>query len=342
MLSAREKRADITPQGQQEYVMKTRVTELLGIKYPIIQGGMQWLGLAELASAVSNAGGLGIINAGTQPSADALAEEIRKTKSMTQKPFAVNVSMLPDVEPKGVDAYFKAVVEGGVPVVETSGRIPKDFIPMLKEAGIRLIHKVASVGYAKRAEEAGADIVTIVGFECAGHPGLDDIPTSVLIPRAAEVLSVPLLAGGGIADGRGLAAALAWGAEGVVIGTRFVATNECPIHENFKHWMVQAKETDTMMIQYSIRNPLRSIKNKATQKVLEMEKSGASLEDLMPIIGGANGRRSYKEGDLEGATFPIGQAIGIIHDIKPVKDVIEEIMEGARKTIARLNSLAGA
>lgn len=319
--------------------MKTKVTEILGIEHPIIQGGMQWLGKAELASAVSNAGGLGIINALSQPDLDSLVNEIRKTKSMTDRPFGVNISMLPDVEGDNTRLLFEAVAREGVKVVETSGRSPAEYLPILRNAGVKLIHKVATVRHARKAEEFGADLITIVGFECGGHPGLDDAPTSVLIPKAKDELKTPIIAGGGIADGRGLVAALSWGAEGVVIGTRFVATDECPIHENFKRWVVNAQETDTMMIERSIRNPLRSWRNPAAEKVLEMEKKGATLKELMTVIAGANTKRTYQEGDLESGVFPIGQIIGIIRDIKPVKQVIDEIMSQAKATIQRLNTL---
>lgn len=322
--------------------MKTRITELLGIKYPIIQGGMQWLSRAELAAAVSNAGGLGIITAATQPGKEELIEEIRRTRALTDKPFGVNISMLPEVGPKDkTPGYFEAVIEEKVPVVETSGRSPEAFVPYLKKAGIKIIHKVPAVRFAKKAERVGADAVTIVGFECGGHPGMDDVTTMILAPKAADSVSIPVIAGGGIADARGLVAALALGAEGVVMGTRFVATTECLAHRNIKEWVVNAQETDTLMIQRSIRNAARVMKNAAAEKVLEMEARGASLEELLTVISGQVGRKAVLNGDIQGGTFAIGQCIGLINEIKPIKEVIEEIMSGAEKTFNRLQSLMG-
>lgn len=320
--------------------MKTRVTELLGIKYPIIQGGMQWLSRAEFAAAVSNAGGLGIITAATHPGKKELIEEIRKTRELTDKPFGVNISMLPEVGPKDKTMeYVEAVIEEKVPVVETSGRSPEEFVPYLKKAGIKLLHKVPAVRYAKKAERIGADAVIIVGFECGGHPGMDDVTTMILTPKTVDSVSIPVIAGGGIADARGFVAALAMGAEGVVMGTRFVATTESLAHPKFKEWIVNAQETDTVIIQRSIRNAARVMRNAAAEKVLEMEARGASLEELLTVISGKVGRRALFEGDLEGGTFAIGQCIGLINEIKPVKDVIEEIVRGAEEILSRLQKI---
>lgn len=320
--------------------MKTRITELLGIKYPIIQGGMQWLSRAEFAAAVSNAGGLGLITAATHPGKKELVEEIRKTRELTDKPFGVNISMLPEISSKEKTVeYFEAVIEEKVPVVETSGRSPEEFVPYLKQAGIKLIHKVPAVRFAQKAERVGADAVTIVGFECGGHPGMDDVTTLILTPKASANLSIPVIAGGGIADARGFVAALALGAEGVVMGTRFVATTESLAHPKFKEWIVQAQETDTVIIQRSIRNPARVMRNAAAEKVAEMESRGANLEELLTVISGRVGRRALFEGDLDGGTFAIGQCVGLIHEIKPVKDVIEEIVNGAEEVLARLKRI---
>ncbi|WP_027718191.1 NAD(P)H-dependent flavin oxidoreductase [Desulfovirgula thermocuniculi] len=320
--------------------MKTRVTELLGIKYPIIQGGMQWLSRAEFAAAVSNAGGLGIITAATHPGKKELVEEIRKTRALTDKPFGVNISMLPEVGPgdKTME-YVEAVIEERVPVVETSGRSPEEFVPLLKKAGIKLLHKVPAVRYAKKAERIGADAVIIVGFECGGHPGMDDVTTMILTPKTVDSVSIPVIAGGGIADARGFVAALAMGAEGVVMGTRFVATTESLAHPKFKEWIVKAQETDTVIIQRSIRNAARVMKNAAAAKVLEMEARGASLEELLTVISGRVGRRALFEGDLEGGTFAIGQCVGLINEIKPVREVIEEIVHGAQEILSRLQKI---
>jgi len=320
--------------------MKTRITKLLGIKYPIIQGGMQWLSRAELAAAVSNAGGLGIITAATQPTKQDLVKEIRKTRELTDKPFGVNVSMLPDAGPQDKTlAYFEAVIEERVPVVETSGRSPEQIAPHLRKAGIKLIHKVPAVRFAEKAERVGADAVTIVGFECGGHPGMDDVTTMILTPKAASRLSIPVIAGGGIADSRGLIAALALGAEAVVMGTRFVATTESLAHPNFKAWIVKARETDTVMIQRSIGNGARVMKNAAAARVLKMEERGASLDELLTVISGQVGRQALYDGDTDGGTLPLGQCIGLIGEVKPVQDIIEEIMAGAEDILTKLRQM---
>lgn len=283
---------------------------------------------------------LGIITAATHPTKEALVEEIRKVRALTDKLFGVNISMLPEVGPRDkTAAYFEAVIEEKVPVVETSGRSPEEYVPYLKQAGIKLIHKVPAVRYAQKAERVGADAVTIVGFECGGHPGMDDVTTMVLTPRTVDSLSIPVVAGGGIADARGFVAALALGAEGVVMGTRFVATTESLAHTNLKEWMVKARETDTLIIQRSIRNAARVIKNSAAEKVLEMEARGATLEELLTIISGQVGRRALFEGDLEGGTFAMGQCVGLVYEIKPVKEVIEELVSGAEEILARLQGM---
>lgn len=301
---------------------------------------MQWLSMAGLAAAVSNAGGLGIITALSQPTKQDLVAEIRKTRELTDKPFGVNVSMLPDAGPQDKTAeYFEAVIEERVPVVETSGRSPEQIVPYLKQAGIKLIHKVPAVRFAEKAELVGADAVTIVGFECGGHPGMDDVTTMILVPKAARKLSIPVIAGGGIVDSRGLVAALALGAEAVVMGTRFVATTESLAHPNFKEWIVKARETDTVIIQRSIRNAARVMKNAAAAKVLEMEERGASLEELLTVISGKVGRRALYNGDIDGGTFALGQCIGLISEVKSVKDVIEEIMSGAGNVLTQLRQM---
>ncbi|AET68526.1 2-nitropropane dioxygenase-like enzyme [Desulfosporosinus orientis DSM 765] len=320
--------------------MKTRITELLGIEHPIIAGGMQWISRAEIAAAISNAGALGTITAATHTTKEELITEIRKTRDLTDRPFGVNISMLPETTPGDMTSKFmEAIIEEKVPVVETSGRSPEAYVPALKKAGIKIIHKVPSIRFALKAERVGVDAVTIVGFECGGHPGIDDVTTFVMIPKAARLLSIPVLAGGGVADARGLLAALAMGAEGVVMGTRFVATKECVAHPNYKEWMVNASETDTMIILRSLRNPLRAIKNKAALKVLEMENRGAKLEELLTVVGGGIGRKALIEGDMENSTFALGQCIGNIEDVLPVRVVIEEMVEGAAKGMERMKSI---
>ncbi len=258
-------------------IFKTKVTELLDIQYPIIQGGLQWLSTAKLAAAVSNAGGLGIITARSFERKERLKEEIRNAKDLTDKPFGVNVSMLPKpVSGEMTEEYFDAIIEEGVKVVETAGRNPEPYIPKLKEAGIKVIHKVPAVRYAQKAEKVGVDAVTIVGFECGGHPGMDDVTTMILIPKAVQVLKIPVIAAGGICDARGFMAALSLGADGVLMGTRFMLTRECWMHPRIKEKLLEATELDTMIIERSIRNPIRVIRNKAAIKAQEMETSVVS------------------------------------------------------------------
>ena len=327
---------------EEAMMFETRITRLLGIRYPIIQGGLQWLATAQLASAVSEAGGLGLISSLSFPDSAALRREIRRMKEMTRKPFGVNLSMLPELTRGDRSEEILAVIlDEGVPVVETSGRSPEAFIPRLKRAGVKLIHKVPSVRFAQKAESIGADAVTIVGFECGGHPGMDEVTSFVLIPRTVESVGIPVIAGGGIADARGFLAALALGAEAALMGTRFVATLECPAHPAIKELFVKARETDTTLIQRSIRNTARVIKNSAAEKTRSMEEKGASLEELMRWIGGEAGRNALEQGDAEGATIACGQSVGLIREIKSVKEVIEEIIRDAQAILGRLNSLMG-
>ncbi len=317
--------------------MKSRICDMFGIKYPIVKGGLQWLSKAKLVAAVANAGGLGLLSATSHPDKASLVAEIRKTQALTDKPFGVNISMLPGKTQEALtEEFFAAVLECGVKIVETSGRSPEAYIPRLHEAGVKIIHKVPAVRYAKKAEQVGVDAVSIVGFECGGHPGLDDVTTMALVPRAAAELKVPLLAGGGVADARGFVAMMALGADGVVMGTRFVLSEECDVHPDFKKRLLAAQETDTKMVQYSIRNPIRALHNGAVDKVAEMEKRGATLEELLTITSGINGRRCWYEGDTDGGVHATGQCIGQINEIKPVAQIIEEIMQGAEKILARL------
>lgn len=307
--------------------MKNKICELLKIKYPIIQGAMQWLSVPELASAVSNAGGLGTITASTYASKKELKEQIRRMKSLTNNPFSVNISLFPSPSSKEkTDEYINAVIEERAPIVETSGRSPEEYMSVLKKAGITVIHKVPSVKYAKKAESIGVDAVAIVGFECGGHPGMKDTTTMVLIPKASQELSIPIIAGGGIFDSRGFIAALALGADAVVMGTRFIASKECLIHNNFKDVILKSNESDTVIIQRSINNAMRAIKNSASEKVVEMEEKGADLEQLMTVISGKITKNCYEKGDTDGCVFPIGQISGLINNVKPVNEIIEEII----------------
>jgi NAD(P)H-dependent flavin oxidoreductase YrpB (nitropropane dioxygenase family) len=320
-------------------MFQTRITEILGIKYPIIQGAMQWLARAELVAAVSNAGGLGIISSFTFPTPQELRDEIRKTRSLTDRPFAVNITLLPTIRPVDIEGYIDVAIGEGVKVIETAGRNPRQYIKLLKDAGVTVMHKVASVRALKTAERIGVDAVTIVGFEEGGNPGLDDVPTSVLIPVAVDSVEIPVIAAGGIGDARGFVAALALGAEGVLMGTRFMLSKECPLHPGIKEWLLQATERDTMMIMRSINNPERVVKTDFAQSILEMETKGASLEGLLPMISGLRQREALDKGDVEGVMLPCGQVVGLIQDIPSVEEIIEGIISEAKVIGQRLNNM---
>lgn len=320
-------------------MIKTAATELLGIEHPIVQGGMMHVGRAELAAAVSNAGALGIITALTQPTPEDLTKEIKRCRELTDKPFGVNVTLLPTIKPVPYDEYVRAIIESGVKIVETAGRSPEQFMPLFKEAGVKVVHKCTSVRHALKAEKIGCDMVSIDGFECAGHPGEDDIPGLVLIPAAANVLKIPMIASGGFGDGRGLAAALALGADGINMGTRFVATKEAPVHDNLKKRMVEATELDTALIFRTLKNTARVFKNSVAEKVVEIEaKPGpTNFEDLAPLVAGAKGREVMDKGDLEYGIWTAGMVIGLIKDIPDCKTLVERIVADAQEIItARL------
>ncbi|NLV45297.1 MAG: nitronate monooxygenase [Candidatus Hydrogenedentes bacterium] len=324
-------------------MFNTRITKMLGIEYPILQGGMQWLAKAELVSAVSNAGGLGFITAVSFATVQELRDEIHKTRDMTDKPFGVNISMLPVLMPGDLtDAYVDLVCEEGILVVETAGRNPEPYVPRFKAAGVKLFHKVPAVRFARKAESVGADAVIIVGFECGGHPGMDDVPSLIVLPKAVKELGVPVIAAGGFCDGASLIAALALGAEGVLMGTRFMATAESPMHDNFKQWMVEAQETDTMVVERSIRNAARIMKNDAAMTVARMEKEGATLEDLLPVIAGRVGREAYLSGDINLGAIACGQAVGRVHEIKSVAELMDEIIGDAREIVRRLEQVVSS
>lgn len=312
--------------------MKTRVTEMLNIKYPIISGAMQWLSRAELVGAVSEAGGLGILASAHFSSGKELRDEIRKTRQITKKPFGVNINLFPAIRPIPNEEFIEALIDEGVKVVETSGvRSPEEYVDRFHKAGITLIHKVAGVRYAKKAEKVGADIVTIVGFENGGALGMDDVTTLILVPRAVDELKVPVIAGGGIGDGRGLAAALALGAEGIIMGTAFMATKECPLHENVKKWMVNAKETDTVVILRSIRNTHRAARNKPAETVADMEAKGASFEEMLKIIGGERALKTFEEGNMDTGLAFCGQCVGLIDKVVTVKELLDGMVAEAQK-----------
>ena len=321
--------------------MKTRITELFGIQHPIIQGGMHYVGFAELAAAVSNAGGLGIITGLTQKSPEALANEIARCRTMTDKPFGVNLTFLPIVNTPDYPGYVRAIIEGGVKVVETAGNNPQQYLPALQEAGIKVIHKCTSVRHALKAQSIGCDAVSVDGFECAGHPGEDDVPNFILLPRAADELSIPFVASGGMADGRSLAAALCLGAEGVNMGTRFIATREAPVHENVKQAIVAASELDTRLVMRSLRNTERVLRNAAVDRLIEKERAlGDKLrfEDIIDEVAGVY-PRIMKEGTMEAGAWSCGMVAGLIHDVPTVQELIDRIMAEATSIIS--HRLAG-
>lgn len=316
--------------------MKTRVTELLGIQYPIIQGGMQWVGRAELSSAVSNAGGLGILTSLTQPDPETLYKEIQRCREMTDKPFGVNLTILPTIKPVPYEEYLQAAISGGVKIVETAGRSPEPYLPMLKAAGVKVVHKCTSVRHALKAEKIGCDAVTVDGFECAGHPGEDDITNLILLPAAARQLSIPMIASGGIGNAQGIVAALALGAEAVNMGTRFVATQEAPVHENVKRAMVDADERQTALIFRTLRNTARVFKNRIAEEVLtiEAQPGDTDFSDLQPLVAGARGReRVLEAGDTNDGIWTAGQVIGLIDDIPSCETLINRLVSETQTLI---------
>ncbi|NCO50070.1 MAG: nitronate monooxygenase [Sphingomonadales bacterium] len=315
--------------------MKTRITELFGIQHPIIQGGMHYVGFAELAAAVSNAGGLGIITALTQPSAAALADEIAKCRDMTDKPFGVNLTFLPVVNSPDYEGMVKAIIEGGVKVVETAGNNPVQVLPALHDAGIKVIHKCTAVRHALKAQSIGCDAVSVDGFECGGHPGEDDIPNMILLLRAADELDIPFVSSGGQADGRSLVASLAMGAEGMNMGTRFIATQEAPVHQNVKDAIVAASELDTRLVMRPLRNTERVLTNPAVERLLEIEKEkGADLQfsDVIEQVAGVY-PRIMLEGDMDAGAWSCGMVAGLINDIPTCQELIDRIMAEADQII---------
>ena len=327
--------------------MKTRITELLGIEHPIIQGGMHFVGFAELAAAVSNAGGLGIITGLTQETPELLAKEIARCRDMTDKPFGVNLTFLPSFTAPPYPEYIAAIREGGVKVVETAGRNPEQYMPALKAAGIKVIHKCTSVRHSLKAERIGCDAVSVDGFECGGHPGEDDIPNMILLPRAADELKMPFVASGGMADARSLVAALALGAEGMNMGTRFMATKEAPVHDNVKQAMVAATELDTRLVMRALRNTERVLKNAGVERLLEIEreKGNDSRSAIFSIRWPASIRRSWSMATWMPAPGAAAWSVGLIHDIPTVKELIdrtiaeaEQLIRGRLEGIQRLGS----
>lgn len=316
-------------------MLKTRFTEEFGIKYPIVMGGMQWVGRAELVAAVANAGALGFLTALTQPTPEDLSKEIARTQELTDKPFGVNLTIFPTLNPVPYDEYRDAIVAGGVKVVETAGRNPVDHLPTFKEAGVKVIHKCVAVRHGLKAEKIGCDAVSIDGFECAGHPGEEDIPGLILIPAAADKIKITIIASGGFGDARGLVAALALGADAINMGTRFMATKESPIHENVKQQIVANTERDTKLIYRSLRNTARVAKNSISDEVAEIEaKGGMKIEDISHLVAGERGRKVFEDGDMEAGIWSSGMIQGLINDVPSCEELVKRIVDGAEEIIS--------
>ncbi len=324
--------------------MKTRITEMFGIEHPIIQGGMHYVGFAELAAAVSNAGGLGIITALTQKTPKDLANEISKCKDLTENPIGVNLTFLPVMKAPDYPGYIKAIIDGGVKIVETAGRNPSQVMPILKDAGIKVIHKCTSVRHSLKAQEIGCDAVSVDGFECGGHPGEDDIPNMILLPRAADELEIPFVSSGGMADARSLVASLAMGADGMNMGTRFIATKEAPVHDNVKAAILAASELDTRLVMRPLRNTERVLNNVAVEKLLEKEKNlgdNLKIDDIMEEVAGVY-PKVMQQGEMDSGAWSCGMVAGLINDVPSCKELIERIIKEAdvliNERLGRINS----
>ena len=322
-------------------MLKTRITDLFGIEHPVIQGGMQWVGYAELVSAVSNAGALGILTALTQPTPEDLTKEIARTREMTDKPVGVNLTVLPTINPPPYEEYAQAIVGSGVKIVETAGRSPEPFMELFKEYDVKVIHKCTSVRHALKAQSVGVSAITIDGFECAGHPGEDDIPSLVLLPQAAEALDVPVAGCGGFSDAKSLVAALALGGEAIVMGTRFMATKEAGIHQNVKDKMTEADELSTNLMFRTMHNTARVFKNSISDQVVEIESSGsATFEDVKDLVAGQRGRVVFEEGDLEHGIWSAGISVARVKDVPSCQEMVSRLVSDAEKIIdGRLQSV---
>jgi nitronate monooxygenase len=315
-------------------MLKTRFTEIFGIEHPIVQGGMQWVGRAELVSAVANAGALGFLTGLTQPTPEDLAKEIMRCRTMTDKPFGVNLTILPTIKPTPYDEYMDTIIGSGIKIVETAGNNPEKYIPKFKAAGVKIIHKCTAVRHALKAERLGVDAVSIDGFECAGHPGEDDIPGLVLIPCTADKLKIPFIASGGFGDARGLVAALALGADGINMGTRFMATKEAPIHESVKQKLVDSDERETALIFRTMRNTARVHKNTVAEKVIEIEhQPGTTFKDVQNYVAGVKGRHVLEAGELDYGIWSAGMVQGLIHDVPSVEELVLRIVREAEQII---------
>tara|TARA_A100001035_G_scaffold77576_1_gene59868 strand:+ start:882 stop:1856 length:975 start_codon:yes stop_codon:yes gene_type:complete len=322
-------------------MLKTRITDLFGIEHPVIQGGMQWVGYAELVSAVSNAGALGILTALTQPTPEDLVKEIQRTREMTDKPFGVNLTVLPTINPPPYEEYAQAIVGSDVKIVETAGRSPEPFMELFKEYDVKVIHKCTSVRHALKAQSVGVSAITIDGFECAGHPGEDDIPSLVLLPQAAEALDVPVAGCGGFSDAKSLVAALALGGEAIVMGTRFMATKEAGIHQNVKDKMTEADELSTNLMFRTMHNTARVFKNSVSDQVVEIESTGtATFEDIKDLVAGQRGRVVFEEGDLEHGIWSAGISVARVKDVPSCKEMVSRLVSDAENIIdVRLQSV---
>ncbi|MFV3131580.1 NAD(P)H-dependent flavin oxidoreductase [Niveispirillum sp. KHB5.9] len=314
-------------------MIKTRFTELFGVEHPIAQGGMMWIGRAELIAAVANAGALGFLTALTQPTPEALSTEIARVRDLTDKPFGIDLTILPSIKPPPYAEYRQAIIEAGVRIVETAGFQPQEHVAHFKAHGVKVIHKCTAVRHALSAERMEVDAISIDGFECAGHPGEDDVPGLVLIPAAADKVTVPILASGGFGDGRGLAAALALGADGINMGTRFCATAEAPLHENFKQAMVANDERATELIFRSYRNTARVARNAISREVVRLERDGAPFEEVAHLVKGARGLDGLVNGDVDHGIWTAGQVQGLIHDIPTVKELVDRIVKDTETVI---------
>ena len=315
-------------------MLKTRITELFGIKHPVIQGGMQWVGYAELVSAVSNAGALGILTALTQPTPEALIKEIERTREMTDQPFGVNLTVLPTISPPPYEEYAQAIVGAGIKIVETAGRSPEPYMELFKEYDVKVIHKCTSVRHALKAQSVGVSAITIDGFECAGHPGEDDIPSLVLLPQAAEALDIPVAGCGGFSDAKSLVAALALGGEAIVMGTRFMATKEAGIHQNVKDRMTEADERSTNLMFRTLHNTARVFKNSISDQVVEIESTGtATFEDVKDLVAGQRGRVVFEKGDMEHGIWSAGISVARVKDIPTCKEMVSRVVSDAEDII---------
>ena len=322
--------------------LKTRVTDILGSKYPLVMGTMGYQSTPQLVAAACNAGAFACLTSIMSKTSQALRDEIRKTKSLTDKPFGVNINLFPMVSPLPHEEYIEVALEEGVKVIETSGRSPENLVERIKKGNAKLMHKCARLRDARTAERVGADIVEIVGFECGGHPSKENVTSLVLIPQVVDAVKVPVIAGGGIADARGFVAALALGAEGVIMGTRFLATKECQIHPNFKERLVNAQSTETMFVMRTLTDPMRVLRTQLMLKVQELEDKGASIEEIIPLVAGQRSMKAMEAGNVDESLLACGQIVGLVHDIPTVKELVERTMEEATALYERLGKTLGA